>query len=138
MPQGFLACANLHPVAYLQSVHITLAAVTLCGFLVRGYWMLQNSPQRHKPWVHIMPHVIDTALFLSGLGLVISLRLYPTDQPWLAAKLLAVVVYIVLGSFALKRGQTRPVRAMAMVAALLVFGYVVSVALTHRVVPIPF
>ncbi|MCJ7799324.1 MAG: SirB2 family protein, partial [Polaromonas sp.] len=48
------------------------------------------------------------------------------------AKVLALVAYIVLGTVALKRGRTKGVRTLALVAALAVFAYIVSVALTRQ------
>ncbi|HEX7249101.1 MAG TPA: SirB2 family protein, partial [Burkholderiales bacterium] len=56
---------------------------------------------------------------------------YPFVQPWLTAKVLALVAYIVLGSFALRRGRTRGARTGAFVAALCVALYIVSVAITR-------
>jgi uncharacterized membrane protein SirB2 len=62
--------------------------------------------------------------------LVISAQL-PFAQGWLTAKLIGLVVYILLGMMALKRGRTRKVRAVFFVAALTAFAYIVSVALTR-------
>jgi uncharacterized membrane protein SirB2 len=59
----------------------------------------------------------------------------PFVFPWLTAKVLALVVYILLGSVALKRGKSLAIRATAYVAALLVFGYIVAVALTKNPLP---
>ena len=50
-------------------------------------------------------------------------------QPWLLAKILGLVAYIVLGTIALKRGPTMPVRVVAFVGALLAFAYIVGAAL---------
>ncbi|MEZ5578162.1 MAG: SirB2 family protein [Candidatus Competibacteraceae bacterium] len=50
---------------------------------------------------------------------------------WLTAKVLGLAAYIILGSIALKRGQTKPIRAAAWILALATFGYIVSVAVTH-------
>lgn len=50
---------------------------------------------------------------------------------WLTAKVLLLVVYIVLGSFALKRGRTRRVRVACCFAALCVFAFIASVARAH-------
>ena len=50
---------------------------------------------------------------------------------WLAAKLALIVVYVVLGVFALRRGRTPLVRAVCYVAALLVFVQVYCIARTH-------
>ena len=55
---------------------------------------------------------------------------------WLTAKFFALILYIVLGTIALKRGKTRGQRIAAWIAALLVFGYMVAVAVTHD--PFPF
>jgi uncharacterized membrane protein SirB2 len=49
----------------------------------------------------------------------------------LTAKVLGLIAYIILGSIALRYGPTKSIRASAWVAALVMFGYIVSVALTH-------
>jgi uncharacterized membrane protein SirB2 len=46
-------------------------------------------------------------------------------------KVTLVIVYIVLGSFALKRARTRRARLAFTGAALLVFAVVISIARTH-------
>ena len=60
----------------------------------------------------------------------------PGSQPWLAAKLCALVAYIVLGTIALKRGKTPAVRGAAFALAVLVFGYIVAVAVTKQAWPL--
>jgi len=51
---------------------------------------------------------------------------------WLTLKLMLVVLYIVLGTFALKRGRTPRVRATSYLAALLTFGTIIGIALAHH------
>ena len=46
-------------------------------------------------------------------------------------KVTLVMVYIVLGTFALKRARTPRVRLMCSGVALVVFGFIVSIARTH-------
>jgi len=87
--------------------------------------------------VRIAPHVNDTLLLASGFSLAILLGQYPLVNGWLTAKLFALIVYIVLGTVALKRGRTRRTRIAAWVAALVVFGYMVAVAVTHDPFPFP-
>lgn len=84
----------------------------------------------------MLPHVIDTVLLASAIGLAILIRQYRGVNSWLTAKVVGVVAYIVLGSIALKRGRNRRVRLLAWIAALLAFGYIVLVA--HRRDPWPF
>jgi uncharacterized membrane protein SirB2 len=53
-------------------------------------------------------------------------------MPWLTAKIVALVAYILLGSVALKYGRTKTVRAAAYAGALATFGYIVAVAVTKN------
>jgi uncharacterized membrane protein SirB2 len=80
-----------------------------------------------------LPHIVDSVLLLSALWLAWTLRLTPAEAPWLLAKIIGLVVYIGLGTLALKPGRSLRLRAVAWFAALAVFGYIVSVALTKSV-----
>jgi len=88
-----------------------------------------------KRWVKTAPHIIDTLLLISAITLAVISHQYPFVFPWLTAKLVALVLYIVLGTIALKRGPTRSVRVTAFLAAILVFIYIVSVAVSKQVLP---
>lgn len=120
----------------LKHIHLTTIAVTLTLFLLRGAWMMMDSPRLKARWVRIVPHVNDTLLLASGIGLAMLLQQYPLVHGWLTAKLFALLAYIVLGTIALKRGRTRTQRIAAWFAALAVFGYMLAVARAHA--PFPF
>lgn len=92
--------------------------------------MMGGSPHLQKPLVKITPHIIDTIFLLSGIGLVVTLHLPVMSQNWLLMKFAALIVYIVLGSIALRRGRSIRVRATAYVLALLTFVYIVGVAMS--------
>ncbi len=81
-----------------------------------------------RRWVRVVPHVIDTALLASAVALAVTTSQYPFVQPWLTAKVLALLRYTVLGSVAIRHGRTRRVRIIAWLLALVVFGYIVAVA----------
>lgn len=115
----------------LKHLHLTTIALSFTLFLLRGIWMLIDSPWLQQRWVRIAPHMIDTILLASAIGLTLVLQQYPFVNDWLTAKALGLVVYIIFGSIALKYGPTKPIRITALVAALITFGYIVSVALTH-------
>jgi|TARA_B100000315_G_scaffold260920_1_gene327375 uncharacterized membrane protein SirB2 len=93
--------------------------------------MLQARGILHHPLVKVLPHVIDTILLLSALTLTVLIGQYPFINGWLTAKFFALIGYIILGTIALKRGRTRRIRALAFGCAMLLFGYIVSVALFH-------
>ncbi len=120
----------------LKQLHLTTLAVTLALFILRGVWMMLDSPRLQARWVRIVPHLNDTLLLASGIGLAVLLQQYPLMHGWLTAKFFALILYIVLGTVALKRGKTRSQRIAAWIAALFVFGYMASVAVTHD--PFPF
>ena len=116
----------------LKQIHLATVALTLALFLLRGWWMLTTPQRLQRRWVRVVPHVVDTLLLASALGLMLILRQYPFVHGWLTAKVLALIAYIVLGTIALKRGRTRRVRATAFAAALAVVGYIVTTALAHH------
>lgn len=121
----------------LKHIHLTAIAVSLGLFMLRGIWMLLDSPRLRQRWVRILPHAVDTILLVSALGLAWVYYRWPlVMHGWITAKILALLVYIVLGTIALKRGRTKAVRAVAWLAALLTFGYIVRTALTKY--PWPF
>jgi len=119
----------------VKHLHITCAVLSGSFFLLRGVWMLLESDALQRRWVKVVPHVVDTLLLTTALTMVFWSAQYPFVQPWLTAKVLALLAYIVLGTIALKRGQTKATRTAALVAALAVFAYIVLVALSRQVLP---
>ncbi|MFI4940882.1 MAG: SirB2 family protein [Burkholderiales bacterium] len=119
----------------VRNCHIACAIMSGGFFLVRGMWMLRESPILRLRWVKTLPHIIDSVLLGCALALVIASGQYPLAQNWLTAKVIALAIYIALGTVALKSGQTKSVRAGAFIAALLVFFYIGLVAITKQVVP---
>lgn len=115
----------------LKHLHMTLALLTFISFFTRGIWMWRSSSLLHKRVVKILPHIIDTLLLISALVLAFHLRLTPGTNPWLMAKIVAVIIYIALGTVAFKHPQAS-VRKSAWLASLAVFAYIVTVAITKN------
>lgn len=115
----------------IKHIHLTCVALSGAGFLLRGLWMLMDSPHLQARWVRVLPHVIDTGLLASALTLAWMSAQYPFAQGWLTAKVIGLLAYIGLGTFALKRGKTKAQRSVFLVLALLAFAYIVGVALTR-------
>ena len=113
----------------VKSVHVSAAALSISLFALRGAWMLRASRRLQLVWVNVVPHVIGTVLLGSALWLAWQLGAVG-GRGWLWAKVVALLVYIVLGTIALKRGKTRSARIVAFAAAIVTFGYIVSVAIT--------
>jgi uncharacterized membrane protein SirB2 len=115
----------------LRSVHMTCAALSILGFVIRYIWMLRESALLQKRAVKIVPHIVDTLLLLSAIGLVGVVGFGP-NAAWLSAKIVGLIAYIVLGTLALKRGRTKTARAVFGLLAIIVFAFVASVARTHN------
>jgi uncharacterized membrane protein SirB2 len=121
----------------LKSVHIGTVVASYALFVLRGVWMMRQSARLYEGWVRIVPHVVDTVLLASAIALAVMLRQSPLASGWLMAKVIALVVYIVLGTIALKRGRSRAIRITAWIAAQAVFLYIVCVAVTRNPLPLP-
>lgn len=124
--------------SYLALKHLHLACVGLSAalFFLRGLLMLARPEALRARWARVLPHAVDTVLLAAAIGLLVVGQIHPLDAPWLLAKIGALLVYIGLGTVALKRGRTRGVRLGAWLAALTVLLYIVSVALTKQVWPL--
>lgn len=109
----------------LKHVHLTCVSLTLVLFSLRVYWRWTESARLQARWVRIVPHVIDSCLLASALGMVSILGW----QVWIGAKITALFGYIWLGRLALK-GKTPLQRFYALMGALGFFAYIVAVALT--------
>ena len=115
---------------FLKYVHLAFAVTTISGFVLRGFWMLSESDRLSQRATRIAPHVIDALFLLTGIAMVYLLSLPVLQTPWLLAKLIALLAYIILGAVALRRGPTLQIRLIAFVGALSAFAYVVGAALS--------
>lgn len=118
---------------YPQIKWVHVAAVLASGglFALRGIAMLAGARWFMAAPLRYLSYTVDTVLLTAAMMLATVLHQYPFVQAWLTVKVLLLVAYVVLGSYALKRGATRAARARAFVAALLVYVFIISVARAH-------
>jgi uncharacterized membrane protein SirB2 len=119
---------------YPQIRQVHVLAVILSGslFALRGAFALAGARWPQAAPVRYLSYAIDTTLLTAALMLVTILPAAMFANGWLATKLALVVVYVVLGVLAMKRGRTRGVRAGCFAAALLVFAAIVGIARMHH------
>ena len=129
---GSLARAMLEFYPQIRAVHIAAVMASGSLFLLRGAAVQLGATWAMAAPLRYLSYSIDTVLLTAALMLATILHQYPFVQGWLTAKVLLLVVYVVLGSFALKRGRTRAVRTSCWIAALLVFLFIVSIARAHH------
>lgn len=120
---------------YAEIRHVHVAAVCLSGglFLLRaiagnafGAAWTMAAPVRY------LSYTIDSVLLTAALMLMTIVGQFPFVDAWLTIKVLALVGYIALGSYALKRAQSPRNRLAFSAAAIVVFLFIVSVARTHN------
>jgi uncharacterized membrane protein SirB2 len=130
------AMATLHELfgaAYPGLKHAHIGLVMTSGSLFALRWLATLAGARWPmaaTWRHTSM-VIDSLLLLAGATLWIGLGLNPLVQHWLGVKLLLLVAYIVLGTFALKRARGWAARALCGVAALAVLVSMYGIARRH-------
>jgi uncharacterized membrane protein SirB2 len=112
----------------LKLIHVSCAFASISGFGLRGYWMVSDNPLLQHRLSKVLPHVIDTLLLGSAISLLMVLHLSPLVHLWLGAKIIALLLYIGLGMAALRFGRTKKIKISAWLLALLMAGYIVSVA----------
>jgi uncharacterized membrane protein SirB2 len=113
-----------------KSIHVTCVVLSLASFIARFTLAARGALALHHPVARVLPHVNDTILLTAAIVMLATLRLNPMAAGWLIAKIAGLIAYILLGMIAMRRTRPWPARRAAFAAALLVFGYVVSVALS--------
>ena len=117
----------------IKLIHMSTAFISISLFLLRGFWVFQESPMIKRRWVKILPHVNDTVLLITAILLAVGIQQYPFVDAWLTAKFIALLIYIIFGLFALKRAREMHNKVLFFILALLTFGYIVGVALNRTV-----
>jgi uncharacterized membrane protein SirB2 len=123
--------ARIEMFALTKNAHVLLVLLSGGLFAFRGAAVLAGAGEHvMAPRWRYASYLIDTALLLAGVVLAVQLALSPLEH-WFGVKLVLLVVYIVLGSFALKRGRTPAIRAACYLLAITAYCWMIGVALRH-------
>lgn len=115
----------------IRLLHVGCVALSGALFTVRGLMRIADMPSANHRALRCVSWVIDSTLLGAAILLALIVRQYPFVDTWLTTKVLLLLVYIGLGTVALRRARTRAGRTAAFVSALLTFGYIVGVAVAH-------
>lgn len=116
----------------LKLIHQSAVALSLGGFFIRGAAALAGARWVRSAPVRGLTQLVDTTLLAAAIALAWTLRLNPLHTPWLAAKIGGLLLYIALGTMAMRPGRPPAVRVAAWLAALATAGWIVSVAISKR------
>ena len=115
----------------VKKIHVISVLLSLGLFVFRGGLMMKESTWLAHPVLRFGPHVVDTVLLTTALWLMSLMHQYPFVHHWLTVKVVLLVVYIVLGSLALKHAKTKRMRIVCFGLAVSTFLFIISVARTH-------
>lgn len=116
----------------LKHAHIGLALVSVVLFALRGGAVQMGLRWPRARAVRMTSYAIDTGLLAAGLALVAILPGGLFANGWLVAKLVLLVVYVVLGVYAMRRARSRAGRLLCYLAALATFAMIYGIARTHH------
>ena len=115
----------------VRLAHITVVLVSGALFAFRGVFVAAGASWPMMPALRYLSYAIDTLIVATAFMLLAALPMSTYSNGWLALKLGLLVLYIVLGSFALKRARKLSVRRFCYAVALLVFLLMLAIARTH-------
>lgn len=116
----------------LKAAHLGLVLASVGLFSLRGVGVLAGWRWPMRVGARRASVLIDSGLLLAGVALWWSWGAPLTGQPWLATKLLLLPVYVVLGSWALKRAPSWRAKAVCLVLAWATVGHMVAVGMSKH------
>lgn len=122
----------IHYYPQIKLIHILAVLASGSLFFLRGLALHLGGKWAMEAPLRYLSYAIDTILLTAALMLATILHQYPFVHGWLTMKVVLLVVYIVLGTYALKRGQTLRTRVICWLAALAVYAFIISVARAHH------
>jgi uncharacterized membrane protein SirB2 len=125
-----MTLSELYPL--VRWTHIGLVLCSGALFAARGLGVLLGSQWGMHVAVRRFSYILDTALLSAALTLLYILDLNPFRVGWLSTKIALLLLYIVLGSFALKRARTAGARRLLYGASLVCFAFMLTVARAHH------
>lgn len=117
--------------AAFKHLHVLFVLISISLFLFRYVLLLIDSPLLKKKWLKIIPHINDTLLLLSAVGIMVTLSMYPIQVPWLTDKVIGVIAYIGFGVLAMK-GKTAGARWIGFIGACGWIAFLLHVALSKQ------
>lgn len=120
--------------ATLLLIHKLSVFLSILGFFVRGVGHLLEKSWVQKKVFKIAPHIIDTLLLVSAIGLLV-VGPWGLEQSWIQAKILGLIAYIFFGVMAFKIAKTKMQKAVYWILALISVFYLVAVSKTQLVWP---
>ncbi|WP_428240117.1 SirB2 family protein [Gynuella sp.] len=115
----------------IKHLHMTTAILSGIGFLIRGILVQMEQPVMQNRWLRILPHINDTILLFCAIWLAWKLRLVPGLDLWLSCKIFLLILYVVFGVFALRKGRGQKQKAGFFAMALWCYLSILAIAINR-------
>ncbi|MEJ2128260.1 MAG: SirB2 family protein [Woeseiaceae bacterium] len=115
----------------IKLIHVTAAIASGAVFMLRGAAVNCGGKWGMITPVRYLSYSIDIVLLIAALLLLWILPSAVYGNGWLWLKLVLIVVYIGLGTLALRRGRTAAIRRGCFLAAIAAYACVYVIARTH-------
>lgn len=124
------------PYELLKLVHILCVLISGTLFIYRYVRLSTKPEQALAKALKVVPHINDTVLLASAIGMLSLIGLNPFTTPWLLAKILALAGYVLLGTVCMRSRPGSRRQTVSFVAAISVFAYIVLVGISKQAMPI--
>lgn len=115
----------------IKHTHLLLMAISVGFFIVRAISSITAAQWITAKWAKISPHVIDTLLVSTGIGLAIITSQYPFLTAWLTVKIGFLIAYIGFG-VAVMKAPSAGKKLLFFALAMLSVVFLISVALSRN------
>ena len=113
-----------------KHLHLTAIALSLLFLILQVVAHLMDSKMKEAKWLKVLPHIINTVLIITAIGLCVTLAQYPFVHDWVTSKLIGLVAYILLAVVAVKWARTNAMRVFALIGAVAWLGLTGKIAIT--------
>ncbi len=120
----------------LKLAHVSCALISGSLFVFRYVRLVLRPDQALPKALKVLPHINDTVLLSCAIGMLTLIGLNPFTTPWLLAKIIALLVYIVLGAICMRSRPGSRRQNVSFAAAISVFAYILFVGLNKQVMPL--
>ncbi len=120
----------------LKLAHVSGVLISGALFVYRYARLSRYPDQPLARALKVLPHVNDTLLLVSAIGMLRLAGLNPFTTPWLLAKIVALLAYVVLGATCMRSLPGSSRQSLTFVAAIIVFAYIVLVAVSKQTIPL--
>jgi len=122
--------------SFTKTIHVMTVIISIVLFILRVRLLIVKSAELKSTIFRILPHFNDSILLFSAISLLIIGDIVPgNENPWVIAKIVAMVLYISIGFYIFKSEMHRKSIVIMSMIALTIYSYIVHTAITKSFNP---